>query len=111
MGHQKLRCYWMLLEIAKAVPALIRRLPRGNGHIIDQLKRALESSILNFCEGNGRTSIKERNRFFDISLGSLAEVDSCFGILTAYGYISAEHEHNMRCDLIVISKMIGNLKS
>jgi len=126
MGHQKLRCYWMLLEIAKAVPALIRRLPRGNGHIIDQLKRALESSILNLCEGNGSlpcrpalpeakggqgTSIKERNRFFDISLGSLAEVDSCFGILAAYGYITPAYEHDMRCDLIVICKMIENLKS
>jgi four helix bundle protein len=49
--------------------------------------RALSSAILNLSEGNGRYSIKERNRFFDISLASIAEVASVIDIFVVYGFI------------------------
>ncbi|MFH1727498.1 MAG: four helix bundle protein [Pseudomonadota bacterium] len=42
--------------------------------MVDQLKRAAVSSVSNLAEGNGKTSLKDRKRFFEISLGSIAEV-------------------------------------
>lgn len=53
MNHQKLKCYCELIDVAKKVPSLINTLPRGESYIIDQLKRALSSAILNLAEGNG----------------------------------------------------------
>ena len=110
MNHRNLRCYAMLLDVAKHLPTLIGRMPKGNANLADQLKRALESSILNLSEGNSRTSQKERNRFFDISLGSLAEVDSCIDIMSSYGYLPASMEASVKAELTIIFVMIRRLK-
>ncbi len=110
MNHQRLKCYRLLIVFAKQMPELIGSLPRGNAYIEDQLKRALSSAILNLSEGNGRRSKKERNRFFDISLGSIAEVASIIDILCAYGYISANQSEDMKSTLRQSYAMIINLK-
>lgn len=83
MNHRKLRCYEVPLETAKRVPALVARMPRGHRHLIDELERALTSAILNLSEGNSRTSAKERARFFDISVASIAESSSAIDIMEA----------------------------
>ena len=89
---------------------LTRRLPRGSANIRDQLERAMSSAILNLAEGNGRRSIKDRNRFFDISLGSIAEVSAAIDIISAYGYIPAGYEHNLKSQLAKSYGMIMNLR-
>jgi len=47
---------------------------REKCRLVDQLKRALCSALLNLVEGNHRRSAKERGRFFEISRASLSEV-------------------------------------
>lgn len=88
MNHERLRSYELLIDFAKKLPDMLKKLPRGSSYLEDQIKRALSSSILNLSEGNGRWGIKDRNRFFDISLASIAEVASVIDIFLAYGYIS-----------------------
>jgi four helix bundle protein len=88
MNHERLKGYELLLDFAKKLPDMLKHLPRGNYYLEDQIKRALSSAILNLSEGNGRWSIKDRNRFFDISLASIAEVASIIDIFVVYGYIS-----------------------
>ena len=89
MNHQRLKCYELLMDVARKVPTLLRMLPKGSYYLEDQLKRALASATLNLAEGNGRRSIKERNRFFDISLASIAETSAAVDLISAYGYIPA----------------------
>lgn len=110
MNHQKLNCYRLLLEQAKRVPHLVARVPRGEGYLIDQLKRALSSAILNLAEGNGRHSIKERRHFFDISLASTAETASCVDIFIAYRILSEQEGQSFREDLRISYAMIMKLK-
>lgn len=110
MNHQRLKCYGLLLELAKRVPNLVARIPRGEGYLIDQLKRALSSAILNLAEGNGRTSFKERRRFFDIALASIAEVASVLDILVAYRNISTEEDQYFRENLRIAYAMLVKLK-
>ena len=88
MNHHRLKAYCVLLEIAKRVPSLLASIPRGEGYLIDQFKRALSSSMLNLAEGNGRVYPKERSRFFNISTASIAECLSCLDILESYNCIS-----------------------
>lgn len=111
MNHQKLKCYRLLLETAKRLPNLVSQVPRGEGYLIDQLKRALSSAILNLAEGNGRQSIKERRRFFDISLASIAETASVLDIFLAYRSISSMEEQSWRENLRIAYAMIMKLKS
>lgn len=110
MNHRRLRCYCLLLETARVVPAILSSLPRGNSYIEDQLKRALSSAILNLAEGNGRTSIRERNRFFDISLASISETSAAIDIIAAYGYITPKDEMDIKGLLERSYAMIYKLK-
>ena len=42
-------------------------------HLKDQLNRASSSIALNLAEGSGKSSPKDRKRFYSIALGSLRE--------------------------------------
>ena len=108
--NQRLKCYTILVDVAKAMPELINRLPRGERYLADQLKRALISSILNLAEGNGRFSIKERNRFFNISLGSINEVISAIELSAAYTYINSDYSDSLLNNLRYSYNMIRKLK-
>jgi len=92
------------------LPSILSVLPRGNAYIEDQIKRALSSAILNLAEGNGRKSIKERNRFFDIALASISETSAAIEIISAYGYITAAAEMNFKSYLERSYSMIFKLK-
>jgi len=108
--NQRLKCYTILVDVAKAMPDLISHLPRGERYLADQLKRALISSILNLAEGNGRFSTKERNRFFDISLASIKEVMAAIDISLAFGFIDIKLSRILSNNLCKSYNMIRKLK-
>jgi len=110
MNHRKLKCYAVLLETAKRVPSIVALMPRGHSHLVDQLERALSSAILNLSEGNGRTSPKERARFFDISLASIAETSSAIDVMQAFRLVSIPDAEKIRSSLAVAYAMIVRLK-
>jgi len=57
--------------------------------MISQIRRAALSVHLNLAEGCTRRSKAERIRFFEISRGSLVEVDTAFDIAAELNYTSA----------------------
>jgi four helix bundle protein len=81
---------------------LIEQLPRGYGHLADQLRRASTSIILNFAEGNGKKGLKERQRFFRIAKGSLYEVAAVYDVALSFGFIETSFHKKVidRCDYI-----------
>ncbi|UKB86432.1 four helix bundle protein [Chryseobacterium sp. MEBOG06] len=56
-------------------------------NIIDQIRRASTSVVLNITEGCSRKSELERKRYFEIARGSVVELDSCFDIIIECNYI------------------------
>ena len=54
----------------------------------DQLRRAAISITSNIAEGSGRTSLKEKVHFIEISYGSLLEVLSQLDVACDLGYIT-----------------------
>ena len=110
MNHQRLICYQLAMSMAKAMPELLSQIPRGEGYLTDQLKRALASSILNLSEGNGRYPTKERNRFFDFSLGSISETMGAIETASAYAFIDSEFAEKLLYNLNKAYYMIRKLK-
>ncbi len=110
MNHQRLRCYGVLLEVAQRLPALRAGMRRRDGYLEDQLKRALSSALLNLAEGNGRTSPKERARFFDFSIASADEASSAIDLLEAFGLIPIGEGSELRTKLAVAAAMIRKLR-
>jgi four helix bundle protein len=51
-----------------------------NGHLREQLLRASSSIALNLAEGNAKSSVKEKKRFYQIAYGSRKECQAIFKI-------------------------------
>lgn len=54
MSYEKLRVYQQALQFLSFAAGACERLPRGNGPIADQLKRASASVCLNTAEACGK---------------------------------------------------------
>ncbi len=55
-----------------------------------QIRRAALSTHLNVAEGCSRKSFPERKRFYEISRGSVIEVDTAFDIALELNYCTAD---------------------
>jgi four helix bundle protein len=108
--NQRLICYQLLVDVAKAMPGMIRTIPKGDNYLGLQLKRALSSAILNLAEGNGRYTTKERNRFFDFALGSISEVTGAIEFALAFGYMEPKLSQSILAKLRKSYFMIRKLK-
>ncbi len=72
---QNFRSYQLAKEIYQQSKGI-----RLRGEIRDQFERAMLSVVLNLAEGSGKTSPRERARFYGIALGSLREVQAIFDL-------------------------------
>jgi four helix bundle protein len=80
--HEKLEVY----QEAIAFVAWLSPLLDGSGRIgevKDQLDRASTTIALNIAEGDGKYSLKDRCRFFDIAHGSALECAAGLDVLVA----------------------------
>ena len=71
--HERLDVYKAVLDFISAADDVIEQLPRGRGHLGDQLGRAAASILLNLAEGAGEFAGQEKARFYRISRRSVPE--------------------------------------
>lgn len=91
MTHEKLHCYQQLLTLAQELALLSRNWSNRYAYLEDQFKRAISSAILNLAEGNGKRAFpKERRRFFQIAMGSIAETGACIDLAITFNLVSQE---------------------
>ena len=57
--------------------------------LVQQIRRAAVSVVLNIVEGLSRRSNQERKRYFEISRGSIIEIDAAFEISQTMGYLKS----------------------
>jgi four helix bundle protein len=70
----------------------------------------MASSIANLAEGNGRFSNKEKNRFFNYSLGSISELIGWLDIACSYQYLDKSISQKLKDNLVFAYNMIRKLK-
>ena len=58
--------------------------------MIQQIRRAALSVHFNIAEGASRKSLNERKQFFEITCGSVVEIDTAFDISNELQYIEAD---------------------
>ena len=108
-NHQRLKCYELAMFLAKKVPSLTGSWPVGSYYLIDQLKRAMSSILLNIAEGNGRTGTKDRAKFFGIARGSATEVSAIIDIANSYRMIDLPNYNEWQDILLQIVKILYKL--
>ncbi len=75
----------------------------------DQWLRAAQSIPLNIAEGNGKQSLKDKNRFFEIARGSALECASIHDVLVFCDAIDVESNRRGKSDLKRIVSMLTRL--
>jgi four helix bundle protein len=79
--HERLDVYRRSIEYVAYSYGLAKTLAGANRHARDQWLRAGQSIPLNIAEGNGKQSLKDKNRFFEIARGSALECASIHDVL------------------------------
>jgi len=110
MEHEKLICYQKSLRLAQVIGQEVIKLPKGHAYLMDQIKRAIASVVLNCAEGNARISLKERKRFFQISRASIAEVAACLDLMSAFYLITNHQGQEWKAQAEEISKILYKLR-
>jgi four helix bundle protein len=77
--------------------------------MVQQIRRAALSVHLNIAEGCSRKSETERKRFFEISRGSLIEVDTALDIACELNYKTKEQLHQLGIHLVNAFKQLSGL--
>ena len=71
--HERLDVYQLALEFFDLADEIIENLPRGRGHLADQLTRASLSIVNNMAEGAGKFSKGDKRRYYLSAAGSSTE--------------------------------------
>jgi len=106
---EKMEVYQISLKAIDKSVLIIEKLPRGNGNLADQLKRAVASVSLNVSEGVGEFKPQEKARFYRMALRSASESCSIVQIGHRLKIIDA-NDYRETYDLLTsISKMLTKL--
>ena len=113
LKHKSLDVYAASRELAKEVYRVSNFLPAEEKfNMVPQMRRAALSVKLNLAEGSTRKSAMERKRFYEISRGSVVEIDAVLETAVDLNYLKAEELSAVakclnKC-FAMFSKMIGN---
>ena len=108
-NHEKLEVYQVSIKLLSVIFQIIQAMPPGYAFLTDQLKRASLSIPLNIAEGCGRKGNKEKLQFFNISKGSLSELDAQLEISLRLNFIQDKEYKIMINKLERISSMLQGL--
>jgi four helix bundle protein len=87
MQHSETRIYQRAMTLIETTRVVMDNFPPGFGFLADQLRRAVSSIVLNFSEGFGKTSPRDRKRFFMIARGSAHEVAAAIDVAHGFGVV------------------------
>lgn len=73
LSHENLEVYQKAVEFLGIAAGLLDRMPKGHKTLVDQLRRASLSILLNIAEAAGKVSPAERRHHFAIARGSALE--------------------------------------
>jgi four helix bundle protein len=113
LNHQKLEIYSAsqacVLECYKFTKSLPSEEKFG---MVTQIRRAALSIHLNIAEGASRKSEVERKRFYEISRGSLIEIDAALDIANQLGFFKNYDAEQLGDSIIKCFKLLtGMIKS
>jgi four helix bundle protein len=107
--HEKLDVYRLSIDYVAFSYGIAKSLSGANRHVRDQWLRASQSIPLNIAEGNGKQSLKDKNRFFGIARGSALECAAIHDILNTLAVLDEESNGLGKAQLSRIVSMLTRL--
>jgi four helix bundle protein len=110
LNHQKLDIYGASRQFVFECYKLTNSLPQEERFgMVSQIRRAALSVHLNIAEGASRKSEAERKRFYEISRGSVVEIDAALDIADNLGYLTSVHLKPLSDSMIKCFKILSGL--
>ena len=110
LAHTKLDIFQCSRELNLACYKLTKHYPDSEKFgITQQIRRAALSIHLNISEGCSRRTKAERKRYFEISRGSVIEVDTALDIALALNYCTLEEMQSIGKLLVRAFSMLSGL--
>ena len=111
LKHKQLTVYNEIRGLIKEAYLITKLFPEEEKfNMVSQMRRAALSVKLNLAEGSSRRSVVERNRFYEISRGSVVEIDATVETAIDLNYIIEDDIKKLELQLnkcfAMISKMI-----
>lgn len=101
LNHKNLEAYKAARELLKECYKITSQLPVDEKYNLrQQIRRAALSVKLNIAEGSSRKSETERKRYYEVSRGSVVEIDTAFESAVDVEFFKAE-------DLVEVGKKIN----
>ncbi len=107
--HERLEVYRQSIGYVAFAYPLAKSLVGVHRPARDQWLRAAQSIPLNIAEGNGKQSLKEKSRYFEIARGSTLECASIHDVLRVYGAIDDDSNDSGKLALKRIVSMLTRL--
>ena len=109
-AHTRPDVYKISQELALQCNRITKKFPPHERFgFVQQIRRATTSIHLNLAEVCSRKSQKERNRYFEMSKGSVPEIDSAIGITFKLEYISLEELQPLGNSIIKTFKLLSGM--
>jgi four helix bundle protein len=110
LNHTKLKVYKHSRKFVVESYKLANALPTDEKFaMMQQIKRAALSVHLNLAEGSSRKSGIERKRFFEISRGSIIEVDAALDIAHDLNYLENYDTTTLGVEMVEVFKLVSGL--
>jgi four helix bundle protein len=107
--HDRLDVYRLSIEYVGTSFGEAKELSGLHRHARDQWLRAAQSIPLNIAEGNGKRSLKDRRRFFDIARGSAFECAAIEDVLVVCGALNTQTSRPTKAKLARIVAMLTRM--
>ena len=112
LNHQKLDVFVVAKSFTLECYKFTKQLPAEEKfNMVQQVRRAALSVYLNIAEGCSRKSVAERKRFFEISRGSIIEIDAVLDLCERLNYNKKENMQLlgefMQRTFSILTKMIN----
>ena len=107
--HERLDVYRLSIDYVAFSYRIAKSLAGMNRPARDQWLRAAQSIPLSIAEGNGKQSLKDKNRFFEIARGSALECASIHDVLAVCDAIDVESNRRGKSDLKRVVSMLTRL--
>ncbi len=112
LGHTKLKDYSASRKFVLECYKLANGLPSEEKFAMaQQVKRAAISVHLNIAEGCSRKSLLERKRFFEISRGSIIEIDAALDVAQDLGYLEKFNTEQLGRGMVEVFKLLSGMIS
>lgn len=110
-NFKNLNIWKLAIELANDTYILTDSFPRNEEFgLKSQLRRCAVSVASNIAEGSSRSSNKDFNRFLEISLGSLYELQTQIIISSNRNYFDFSEFENVENKIIELQRMISGFQ-